>query len=327
MRYVLRADASQSIGSGHVMRSSAIAEELIARGKAVIFVGQISNLPWVEARIASLGFTEIHNRPSEFISNPASDVLLLDSYEIDINDTFIAFEDWLHIVVIVDEQTPSYHCTLRIHPGLESPWIRESQTPTLAGPNYIPFRTSLAKNKTRRKKSIDVLKIAVVAGGSDPYQLVNEIAKVLSGIQYPFEAYLFTNSHKNEISDSRFNYVDIGPQLDDVIQNIDLVLTTSSGSSLEFIASGLPIGVACVVDNQKQCYESLGKLGLAVQIGFLNSHEEWNLNKELIYELIESSEIRECLIAKASGLIDFNGAGRIVDAIMNLHPSPNLQNG
>ena len=63
MRYVLRADASQSIGAGHVMRSSAIAEELIARGEDVIFVGQISDLPWVEERIASLGFTHIHNDP------------------------------------------------------------------------------------------------------------------------------------------------------------------------------------------------------------------------------------------------------------------------
>ena len=60
MRYVLRADASQSIGAGHVMRSSAIAEELIAKGKQVIFVGQITDLPWVEERIASLGFAHVY---------------------------------------------------------------------------------------------------------------------------------------------------------------------------------------------------------------------------------------------------------------------------
>ena len=86
MRYVLRADASESIGAGHVMRSSAIAEELIARGENVVFLGQISGLPWVEERIASLGFTMIHDYPSEFISKPESDVLILDSYEISIND-------------------------------------------------------------------------------------------------------------------------------------------------------------------------------------------------------------------------------------------------
>ena len=47
MGYVLPTDASPTIGSGHVMRSSAIAEELIAWGEKVVFVGQISNLLWV----------------------------------------------------------------------------------------------------------------------------------------------------------------------------------------------------------------------------------------------------------------------------------------
>ena len=86
MRYVLRADASQAIGSGHVMRLSAIAEELIARGEEVIFVGSISNLPWVEDRIAELGFSEICENEKEFTPKSDSDVLILDSYQIPIND-------------------------------------------------------------------------------------------------------------------------------------------------------------------------------------------------------------------------------------------------
>ena len=45
MRYVLRADASKILGAGHVMRSSAIAEELITQGAEVVFVGEISDLP------------------------------------------------------------------------------------------------------------------------------------------------------------------------------------------------------------------------------------------------------------------------------------------
>ena len=146
MRYVLRAGASQSIGTGHVMRSSAIAEELIARGEDVIFVGQISDLPWVEKRIASLGFTHIYNEARGFISNPESDVLLLDSYEISVNDIFIDPKKWLRIVTVVDEQTPDYSCQLRIHPGLDSNWVGNSKTPILAGSRYISFRSSLTKN-------------------------------------------------------------------------------------------------------------------------------------------------------------------------------------
>ena len=82
MGYVLPADASPTIGSGHVMRSSAIAEELIARGEKVVFVGQISNLLWVTERIMDLGFIEIYNNPLDFTSKSDTDVLILDSYEI-----------------------------------------------------------------------------------------------------------------------------------------------------------------------------------------------------------------------------------------------------
>lgn len=145
MRYILRADASHSTGAGHVMRSSAIAEELIARGEVVIFIGQISDLLWVKERIATLGFTQIFSEASDFIPKSESDVLLLDSYEIDIDDAFIAPENWLHIVVIVDELTPNYRCTLRIHTGLDSSWVGNSKVPILAGPKYIPFRSSLSK--------------------------------------------------------------------------------------------------------------------------------------------------------------------------------------
>jgi len=318
MRYVLRADASESIGSGHVMRSSAIAEELIARGENVVFVGQISDLPWVEERITSLGFIQIHNDPGDFNSNPNSDVLLLDSYEIPVSDDFINSENWLHIVAIVDELTPSYLCTLRIHPGLDSNWVGDSKVPILAGPKYIPFRSSISKNIHAVGQEQHELKIAVVAGGSDPYGLVNEIAKILSVIPEQFEVYLFSNSVLGSSLDTRFHVIEVGQQLDELTKSVDLVLTTSSTSSLEFLARGHCVGIICAVDNQEQYYNSLGELAVAAQIGFRNSDKEWKLDKEKISLLITSSELMANLLEKAKGLIDFKGASRIVDAIRTL---------
>ena len=160
--------------------------------------------------------------------------------------------------------------------------------------------------------------IAVVAGGSDPYQLVLEIAKILMKSPEKFEVLLFSNPNFREPLDSRFRFVEIGPGLDELTQNVDLVLTTASTSSLEFIARGLCVGVACAVDNQKQYFESLGRLGAAEQIGFRNSANTWELNDEIIYTLIKSSALREKLLSNSLGLIDFRGASRIADAIQAL---------
>lgn len=318
MRYVFRADASRSIGAGHVMRSSAIAEEFIARGKEVIFIGQISELPWVTQRIATLGFSRVYDDSNDFFSNPKEDVLILDTYSINIDAEFIKPKNWQHVIAIVDELTPSYDCTLRIHPGIDSEWVGNSFIPILAGPNFIPIRSSLSKKKQVSKLKEESLKIAVVAGGSDPYNLVNELARIIARIPVRFDAYLFATSSFNSISDSRFQYVQVGQQLDDLTRDVDLVLTTASTASLEFLARGLCVGLVCAVENQQQYYKSLGKLGVAAQLGFRTLGNNWELDQQKIHELITSNELRMSLAGKAVGLIDFKGASRIVDAITNL---------
>ena len=73
-----------------------------------------------------------------------------------------------------------------------------------------------------------------------------------------------------------------------------------------------------MVENQKQYYETLGELGIASQFGVRNANNKWELDKEKIHSLINSSELRGDLLAKSKGLIDFDGARRIVDAIATL---------
>ena len=89
MRFVFRADASMSIGSGHVMRSSAIAEEAIARGIPSIFVGKISDLTWVSEQIRGLGFIQVLENSSEFIPDKNRDILIFGSHEIPTDDVFV----------------------------------------------------------------------------------------------------------------------------------------------------------------------------------------------------------------------------------------------
>jgi spore coat polysaccharide biosynthesis predicted glycosyltransferase SpsG len=318
MRYVLRADASQSMGTGHVMRSSAIAEELISRGNDVIFVGRISDLPWVEERIASLGFRQVHRDALEFRSNPNTDVLILDSYDIEKEDPFVAQQNWCHIIAIVDEMTPNYSCTLRVHPGLDSNWTGNSKTAILSGPKYIPIRSSLIGYKKSVIEEQHKLKIVVIAGGSDPYGLVNEIAKILVTFSEEFIVYLFSKSIADSNLDPRFRYIEMGNRFEELTNDADLILTTASTSSLEFLARELCVGIACVVDNQKQNYETLGELGVAAQFGIRYVNNKWELDKEKIHSLITSSQLRGDLLAKSKGLIDFDGARRIVDAIATL---------
>ena len=316
MRYVLRADASQSIGSGHVMRSSAIAEELIARGEQVIFVGQISKIPWLAFRINSLGFSEIYSGAREFKSNAACDVLILDSYILRVGEGFIQPSKWRAIVTIADEITPAYEANLVIRPGLSTHLEAKAGTKVLAGPKYIPFRNSIQKaEKSKDRKSI--LEILVVGGGTDLFGFISAIHEELKGLADGFHASIFTNNNELGNLDSRFTVVPIGSELDDYAMNADLVFTTASTTSLEFIAREVAVGIGCAVDNQEQYYESLSTFGVAAPIGrFVESN--WQIDHAKIAELVHSDGIREDLRRNCSGLIDLGGAGRIVDEILKL---------
>ena len=200
----------------------------------------------------------------------------------------------------------------------DSSWVGDSIVPILAGPRYIPLRASLSQNVNEINQSNRMIRIVVVAGGSDPYELVYEITKILAKSSLVFEVLLFSNSTFKEALDQRFKRVAIGASLHVQTQNVDLVITTPSMTSLEFIARGFCVAVACAVDNQKQNYDSLGKLSAAAQIGFRNASSVWELDSEIIYTLIQSPDLRAKLISNSRGLIDFQGAGRIADAILAL---------
>ena len=153
---------------------------------------------------------------------------------------------------------------------MDSNWVGNSKTPILVGPKYIPFRTSVSKNIHIVNQEPHSLRIAVAAGGSDPYGLVHEIAKIFVMLPEQLQVYLFSNTNLDSVLDNRFRYIEVGQQLDELTRNIDLVLTTASTSSLEFLARGLCVGIACAVDNQEQYYNSLGKLGVTAKSGFRN---------------------------------------------------------
>lgn len=315
MRFVFRADASLSIGSGHVMRSSAIAEEVIARGIPAIFVGVIAELPWVSERIHGLGFNEVVEETSGFISDPNKDILILDSYEILIDDAFIQPSRWKAVVSIFDDSTPQYKSKLKIHPGLTKSWPASTEIKTLSGPEFVPLRTSIKKSGLTF--DLDTPKIIVVGGGSDPTGFVTAVTKSLASCKVQFQASLFTTLDGPLVLDNRLSIIPIGENLDEIANTSNLVFTTASTTSLEFIARGCAVAIGCAVDNQEQYYKELGERNFAAPIGeFLNN--EWHLNEELIQELVTSKFLREEFRTNSADLIDLNGAKRIVDEILKL---------
>lgn len=95
-----------------------------------------------------------------------------------------------------------------------------------------------------------------------------------------------------------------------------MVLTNASSSSLEFIPREIPTGVVCLIDNQDDYYEQLGRLGYVAQIGFPTYAEDWKFNVEEIRNLLESQEERDALKESVPDLIELRGAERMIDFLI-----------
>jgi spore coat polysaccharide biosynthesis predicted glycosyltransferase SpsG len=322
MRFIFRADASREIGSGHVMRSSVLAEEAISRGFECIFVGQILGLDWVSERIAGLGFSQIVADECFVKTDKQSDILVLDTYSMPVSNPFIDKKNWRLVLSIRDAITPKYKSDIELRPGLIAVHSKDETPMVLSGAKFALIRKGIQKSK--KKKSLgEVTKVLVVGGGSDPLGFVAAIVGVINSMNLSLEVHAFTDGIITEHSRVQFVRYPIGANLDLIANDVDVVLTTASTSSFEFIAKEIPTGVVCSVDNQDEYYDQLGRLGYALQLGVYNSSGAWEFNLPLIEELLGSQERRQSLREAIHSLIDLKGAARVIDALLALDVTDN----
>jgi spore coat polysaccharide biosynthesis predicted glycosyltransferase SpsG len=315
MRLVFRADASMNVGSGHVMRCLAIAEEAVSRGIQCVLVGSLGGVDWLQERIASLGISLIPE--SEFSFFDKSDVLIIDSYTLPRDDNFISTNKWGLVVAIADEATPQYEAGLIIHPGLDGAWFTGNQENFLFGPQFIPVRKSI--EKSLGQNITELKKIVVFGGGTDTYRFAQEIGRQLSGLPGFKDVSFFSGDKKGvEELDPRFKVYPFGSALDTELSEADLVFTTASTSSLEIVAREIPLGIACSIQNQRTYFQALSDFKVALQIGDRTGTGYWEFDVGEIRRLVSNHELRKEMRMACGGFIDLSGAKRIVDAVTRM---------
>jgi len=284
-------------------------------------MGSIDNLDWVRDYLSRLPMEIIDVQQLDNSASGDSCALIVDSYESEVHDFIISKKSWSSTTLIVDQATPHSSADLFVHPGFDASWFKGEKSKLLYGPKYIPLRKDITR-KSSPANFMECSKIVIFAGGSDVYNLSLALAKELSNFS-TFKSAIFISNFGTAIKnlDERFQVYPFGEMLDLALDDADLVLTTSSTSSLEVLARGIPLGIACAVSNQQELYESLPHYFAAVQIG---SHVElgrWALLPDEISRLLSSSELRQRLAKNAIKLVDHQGSKRIVDAILNLEMS------
>lgn len=292
----IRADASVSIGSGHVMRCLALAEALKAAGARVAFVcreqeGDLCSLveaarfplfrlpdePWTSEEDAEQTIEVLGTEWS------AADWIVVDHYGLD--------ERWEkrirrlggRIMALDDFAGRNHDCDLlldqNVLPGEGSGYADRvpRSCRMLLGPQHALLRPEFARERARlRQRDGELRRVLIFFGGSDP---TNETSKALDGVLDIGRPDLLidvvvgkANPHRDavqrkcETASHAAYHCQVG-NMAELMAKADLSLGAGGSASWERCCLGLPTIAAVLADNQAHVAETLARRGALINLG------------------------------------------------------------
>jgi UDP-2,4-diacetamido-2,4,6-trideoxy-beta-L-altropyranose hydrolase len=346
---IIRADATAAIGHGHVMRCLALAQAWQDRGGECTFV--MSNpTPEVKHRLCGEGFTVIPVAVMPGSSEDAAQLaelahvrdaswVVVDGYQFSAEYHRTLKTAQVRLLVIDDSgHAGSYYSDLVLdqNAGAREDYYvdREPHTHLLLGSRYAMLRREFRRWREWKREIPPIArKIVVTMGGSDPGNLTLRVIQALDrlrdqGLETVIViggSNLHTDHLRNVVADSGGSFrIEFEPaDMADLMAWADVAVSSGGSTCWEMCMLGLPAIVIDAAPNQLPLAEELDRRKIAIHmpragldISELTAQIEWLLN---------DTEVRSSMSAKASQLVDVRGAERVVAAmkppIMTLRPA------
>lgn len=289
-KIIIRADASQDIGTGHVMRCLCLAGLLAERGADIEFVCR--DLPGnMAGYITDQGFcVHLAENDTALIKKLKPDLVIVDHYGLDIDWHRTIRPYTGHIMVIDDLANREYDCDILLdqnyYKGLEQRYdgLVSPTTKLFLGPSYALLREEFRQGQAHippYRNRYDKGRIMIFFGGMDA---ANETARAIVGLgpfhhsaRWHFDVVIGQgNPHRNELRAlvSQLSNMTLHIQtshMAKLMAGACLFIGAGGSASLERLALALPAVVTSIADNQVTCARDLQALGAQKYLG---SHEK-----------------------------------------------------
>jgi len=343
---VLRADADSSIGSGHVMRALALAQEWQGQGGEAVFVGYIKSEA-LRQRLESNGFQVrsllaahpdsqdltsflpwLHERQSQ------AGWVVLDGYHFDPSyHQAIRAAGWPLLIIDDYAHLPAYHADILVNPnayGSAMHYQAEDQTLLLLGARFAPLRKEFQQalvsqdDGERERYCSPGRRILVTMGGADPDNVTEKVisalqamgscdleVKIVVGPLNQHRQALGEHLHRTGLDAEILSSVTDMPSL---MRWADLAISAAGSTCWELAALGVPMAVTVLADNQERVAASLADHGVAVNLGW---HHAWqvDLAGKILLDLLGSIQQRQEMGHRGQKLIDGLGCERLTQAM------------
>jgi UDP-2,4-diacetamido-2,4,6-trideoxy-beta-L-altropyranose hydrolase len=341
MNVVFRADASISIGTGHVMRCLTLADALVKRGARCHFIcrrdaGHLLDLIRLRGHaVQALASNEDAENEVDWRQDAAQTRIISDELHPNwlIVDHYRLGEEWeaevrssAHRLLVIDDLGRPHRCDMLLDQNFHNPMharyreLLSKDTQLLLGPDFALVRPEFAALRphalNRRDGAFSRLLISM--GGSDPG---NETSKVLGGLRVKWESRWTvdvvigsSNPHAQSIDKACrcLPNAKLHVQTSNMAKlmlTADCAINAGGGTTWERCCLGLPALVTICSEDQAAVAESVAKEGAQILMG-------WNtdLTADDYAETIGALTPQQlCEMSEAAaGICDGLGTDRVV---------------
>lgn len=353
-RLVIRADASEVIGGGHVMRCLALAGAWVGRDGAaasgkceVMFVCAEVTKP-LKARIAreghlirAIGSERGSDLDADLTRNIArewrADAVVIDGYCFGLTYQE-RLRDKSFIRVLYDDQgqAPSFDCEILVNQNISACARdyagRAPGATLLLGSQFAALRPEFLVLRRHQRRNYDSAhKVLVSLGLSDTTQSLRQILEgfdritdvqltieVLSGAGDPVELERIVTMMRHQVL--------CVPTVDNFAQKLvetDIAILAGGGTAHEAACLGTPMIMVCVADNQAPAYREFVRRGAALDGGVAGEIDPVTF-AAVAAEMLGSAQLRATCAAAARAAVDGQGAQRVSSQIRQLSKKASL---
>ncbi len=283
MKVAIRADASEMIGTGHVMRQVALAQFLLAQGVEVDLYASISDPPWLLSLVTEqFGDRWYKVQENDFrvalFAGRGYDALVIDSYALDQLSLQRLELQIPRVAVMIDGPWQDIEGNLGIAPVFSKklPWLDVCRTnfgEFYCGPGYFMLRQEVIDLAGKSKHSAMgvVPRIVVSLGGTNFGSHTQKVIEVLQKIPGPLHVEIFAMNWRELSFSARSNGVTAkirpaGDGFSQALASADLAITAAGTTVAEALFMNVSSILLPLVPNQSQNSSAIKELGLGTVV-------------------------------------------------------------
>lgn len=339
MDLLIRADAGQVAGTGHVMRSLALAQAWRKAGGKATFVAAV--LPtalddllrshgFAIARIeAQTGDIEDVLQTADHARKIGAECVVVDGYRFGPDYQRALKENGLRLMVVDDNaHLDMYKADIILNQNIfadeEMYTAKASGAGLLLGPRYALLRDEFTQwTGWERTIAPSARNLLITMGGSDAENVTLKVVRALNktGLsELPTRVVVGpANRHRADIlrESQGTEILTEVESMSELMAWADIAISASGTTCWELAFMGLPSLLLVLADNQSSTAEGLNRAGVAKNLGRGSLISEDKITVSLM-DLVGSSARRREMSEAGRQLVDGQGASRVVDALIEL---------